>query len=486
MSLRLSFACLVLLPPLRSSAGECELWTQSRCDAQNQAAIELRAAGSSLPRAWSFDGSGRVWGYEPGLTVWSSPALGVAGDRPVVVAGNYDHTLYCLDAATGELQWKFTAGDAIYAAPVFFQDGARQMVLAAANDRIVYAIDATSGRQLWVHAVEDFRPTLGGARLSAPCVGGAGDKDDAVFVPYWLWDRSLVNSMQRGGVAALSVDDGHPLWRVDLGDSELTAAIFARVQGAPMLFLGSSSGILYALSAKNGEVLWRKSELDCVRSPPAYLPTGQSPLLVTGSKFGTVRGLDARTGAERWQFHTGDRVTGSPAVLAGKAPKVFVGSYARKLHALGALDGSPLWFDGARGGVYSSPALVTDGPEPMVLYTAWDHMLHATDPLRGQPIFSTFTGRPLWNVAGMDDSNWSSPVAGRIRGRWMAFVGSYDGTLRALPLDAEERSAPELRSNRWFWVSFPVFLLPAAGLAFLLTYRERRRQRMPGSATPAR
>lgn len=476
----------VLFLPRPAVAGECETWSQSRCDAKNQAAIELRAEGGALPRAWSFDGSGRVWGYEPGLTVWSSAALGVAGDRPIVVAGNYDHTLYCLDAATGELQWKFTTGDAIYAAPVFFQDGARQMVFAASNDRIVYAIDPASGRQVWVHAVEDFRPTLGGARLAAPCVGGGGDKDDAVFVPYWIWDRSLLNSMQRSGVVALSVEDGHPLWRIDLGESELTAAIFARVEGRPTLFLGSSNGILYALAASNGQVLWRKSELDCVRSPPAFLSTSQGPLLVTGSKFGTVRGLDARSGSERWQFHTGDRVTGSPTISEGKPPKVFVGSYARKLDALRALDGAPLWYDGARGGVYSSPALITKGPEPMVLYSAWDHMLHAIDPARGQPIFTAFTGRPLWNVAGMDDSNWASPAAGRIHGRWMAYLGSYDGTLRALPLEADERSAPELRSNRWFWLSFPLFLLPAAGLALLLTHRDRRRRRTPGEATPAR
>jgi hypothetical protein len=58
----------------------------------------------------------------------------------------------------------------------------------------------------------------------------------------------------------------------------------------------------------------------------------------------------------------------------------------------------------------------------------------------------------------------------------MAFVGSYDGTLRALPLEAEERSAPELRSNLWFWLSFPIVLVPFAGLAILLTQRERRRR----------
>jgi outer membrane protein assembly factor BamB len=479
---RIAVVALALSLPLPVAAADCEVWSQSRCDAQNGAAIELRAGQSTLPRAWSFDGSGRVWGYEPGLTIWSSPALGVAGDQPIVVAGNYDHTLYCLNAATGEPLWKFTTGGPIYAAPVFFRDGAREMLFAASNDRIVYAIDPAIGRQIWVHAVEDFRPTLGGARLAAPCVGGTGDKgdkNDAVFVPYWIWDRSLANSEQKSGVAALAIEDGHLLWRADLGDNELTAAIFVRLQGRGVLFLGSSSGNLYAVAASSGQVLWKKAELDCVRSPPAFVMTGQGPLLVTGSKFGTVRGLDALSGAERWQFRTGDRITGSPAILDGKQPRAFVGSYDRKLYALGVVDGSALWQDATRGGIFSSPAIIASGGEPMVLSMAWDHMLHASDLEHGRPMFSAFTGRPLWNVGGMDDSNWSSPAAGRIRGRWMAFVGSYDGTLHALPLEADERSAPELRSNLWFWLSFPIFLLPIAAVAILLTQRERRRTRVP-------
>ncbi len=476
-------AVVVCLLPVPTLAGECAIWSQSRCDASNQAAIELNSDEPLSPRAWSFDGSGRVWGYEPGLTVWSSPALGLAGTEPAVVVGSYDHTLYCLGATTGEPLWRFTTGGPIYAAPVFAREGARQLVVAASNDRLVYAVDPALGRQIWVHAVEDFRPTLGGARLASPCVGGLGDRDDAVFVPYWIWDRSLANSMQRAGVVALSLAEGRLLWRVDLGDSELTAAIFARVRGQGRLFLGSSSGNLYALAASNGQVLWKKAELDCVRSPPALLEGTQGALLVTGSKFGTVRGLDVESGSERWQFRTGDRITGSPAVLGGKDPRAFIGSYDRKLYAIGGSDGRGIWQDTMRGGIYSSLALIADASDPMVLSMAWDHMLHANQLSRGEPLFSSFTGRPLWNVAGMDDSNWSSPVAGRIRGRWMAFVGSYDGTFRALPLEADERAAPELRSNVWFWLSFPLFLCPLAGLAILLTRWDRRRGAAARKAT---
>ncbi len=93
---RIVVAAVFALVPAHAWArdGEaCQVWSQSRCDAQNQASIELRSSQTPVPHAWSFDGSGRVWGYEPGLTVWSSPALGLAGTEPAVVVGNYDHTL---------------------------------------------------------------------------------------------------------------------------------------------------------------------------------------------------------------------------------------------------------------------------------------------------------------------------------------------------------------------------------------------------------
>jgi outer membrane protein assembly factor BamB len=456
------------------------LWSQSRCDAQNSAAITLKTRAGTIPHAWSFDGSGRVWGYEPGMTVWSSPALGLAEGRALLVVGNYDHTVYALDAATGETLWKFTTGGPVYASPVFFQQGDRMLVLVASTDRLVYAIDAALGRQVWVHAVEDYRPTLGGARLGAPCVGGIGEADDAVFVTYWVWDRSLANSMQKGGVMAMSLADGKPLWRQEIGDNEMTAPVFVRRSGKGQLFLGSANGNTYALDAATGAIQWKKTELDAVRSQPAYFDAPGGPLVVTGSKFGTVRGLDAATGAQRWEFRTGDRITGAPAILLeGRSARAFIGSYDQSLYELDASNGSLKWRYQARGGIYSSPAVVASGEE-MVLAMSWDNMLHVVSLEDGASIFSAFTGRPLWSVAGMDDSNWSSPSAARIDGSWMAFVGSYDGTLRSLPLGSSDRAAPALRSNKLFYLSFPIVLIPFFSLAFALTARERRRRNRVG------
>ncbi len=463
------------LVALASFAGEPGRrdWPQGRRDARGTAAVELDVEAS--PRPWTFSGSGRVYGYEPGMTVWSSPAIARVGDRALLVVGSYDHDVYALDAATGERVWKFATGGPVYSTPAIGSAGAVPLVFAASSDRLVYALDAATGRQVWVHAVEEFRATLGGARLSAPCLGTSNGRD-AVFVGRWVWDRSLGHPEQQGGLTALYAADGKPAWKTELGDNEVGPAVFARVGGAGRLFAGSSNGNLYSLDADTGRLLWTRTELDAIRSAPAVFETADGPRVVYGSKYGLVRCLDAATGAELWAYKTGDRVMGGPAVVGdGPGQRVVVGSYDRTLYALDASTGRPVWKYSARGGIYSSPAVAAEGKATTVLVSAWDHALHAVDADTGAPRFTVFTGRPLWDVSGLDQSAWASPVAAKLGGQWMVFVGGYDGTLRAFPLEAASPSSRLARSDAWFWASFPLSLVAVAALARFLTVRSRAR-----------
>jgi len=467
-------AVLALALPLAPAAPAlgAQDWPQGRHDAQNTGSVELDAPRSPRPRPWSTEGSGRIWGYEPGMVVWTGAALGVVEGRAVVAAGSYDRIVYVWDAAPGEQVWKLTPGGPLHGSPVLWEAGGAPVLFAASSDRLVYAADAATGKSLWVHSVEEYRPTLGGARLSSPCVGQAGGRD-AVFVGHWVFDRSLGHSLQRGGVTARGARDGKPLWTRTLGDNEVSAPISARLAAGGRLWVGSSDGNLYALDADSGRVLWQKTELDAVRSPPALVP-GERPLVVTASKFGMVRGLDAESGEERWAFKTGDRVTASPVLIPGD--RVVVGSYDRRLWALDARTGQVSWSYAARGGVYASAAYVPSSP-PLLLASAWDHALHAVAAADGAHQFTTYTGQPLWTVGGLDDSNWAAPSAARIQGAWIVFHGSYDGTFRALPLDERDRRPPPVRSNGWFWLSFPIALAPVALFAVLLTRWERARRR---------
>ncbi len=449
-------------------------WPQSRADEANSAFVELDAPKSAPPRAWTFEGLGRVLGYEPGMTVWSPPALGVVEGRALLFVGGYDRLVWALDAATGEVQWKYATGDGVYAAPVLWHDGERVVVFAASNDRAVYALDAASGRRLWSTPLEEYRATLGGARLTSACVGRVGEVD-AVFVGAWVHDRSLGRSLQRGAVTALSAREGKALWTTALGDNEVTAPVCAWVDGAGRLFLGASDGNLHALDMETGAPLWKHTEHDGIKAPPAVVALdGGGTLVVTGSRYGEVRALDARDGSERWRLKTADRITGSPAFArVGGRALVFVPSYDRHLYALDAATGAVVWRAAARGGFFSSPVVVP-GQEPTVLALAWDHELHGVDAATGKERFRFFTGRPLWDVSGLDASTWSSPAGALLRGEAVVFAGGYDGRLRALPLATTAAENPGRRSVVLFWISFPATLGPLVALALWLTKRHRR------------
>jgi outer membrane protein assembly factor BamB len=449
-------------------------WPQSRRDARNSAFVELPAA--TLPRTWTFDGSPRVWGYRPGMSVWTSPALGAIGDDPVLVIGSYDHNVYCLDAATGELRWKVSTGDGVYAGPVLWNDTA----YVTSSDRLLYAFDLDTGALRWSHSVESFRPTLGGARLSSPTIGRVETRP-AVFFGHWVWDRSLSQSMQEGGISALDATSGEVLWRAPLGDNELTAPVYFEGAGGRWLYVGSSTGNLFALAADTGQVLWTQTELDAVRGAPAVADGPAGPRVVMASKYGTVRCLNASDGHELWRYKTGDWVTAAPVVapILGRE-LVLVGSYDRSLYGLDLLTGTLVWRYFGRGGFYSAAALAPMGGRPLVLASAWDHRLHAIEGRNGAEAWTVYTGRPLWSAVGLEHSNWASPAVARLGDRWMAYAGSYDGTLYAFPLsDMAVLRAKRERSNLGFWISFPIALTCAGVFAVALTRWHRRQKRGP-------
>ena len=431
-------------------------------------------------RGWQFQVGSHVWGYQPGMAVWSTAALGKVKGRAIVLVGSYDNNLYCLDAVTGRRRWRFTTGGGIYHAPALWKPPkGKALVFATSTDRLVYAVDADLGRRVWVYAVKTWRPTMGGARLSSPAVGRSRGAA-AVFVGHWVWDKSMAGHLQAGGLTALDARTGKRLWTADLGDNRVSSPIFASVKGRGTVLVGSENGNLYALDANTGKVVWTFSDRDAIKGNPAFFRTPRGPRVVFGSKYGKVRCLDAKNGQLVWLHSTGHWVDGSPAVAqVGGRDLVLVGSYDNNLHALDARTGVVAWRYRAASGIYSSPAVFkdTDG-RVKVLLTAWDHHLHCLDARKGALLWSAYLGRPLWDSITLGDSIWASPSVAIMNGKATIFVGSYAGPLYAMPLrEARNKSLARPGSNLRFWVTMPLVMLLTTGLTIFLTRRHRRRHR---------
>ena len=456
-------------------------WPMVRQNPAGTARVVITTPGTPRIKSWRFEAGSHVWGYQPGMSVWSSPAVGLVKGKAQVFVGSYDKNIYGLDAVTGHKQWRFTTGGGVYSAPALWRgDGQSGAILyVASSDRLLYALDADLGRRRWIHTIKTWRPTMGGARLSAPCVGRAGGRA-AVFVGHWVWDKSLSGHMQAAGLSAVDALSGESLWRTDLGDNRVYSPVCLQLGGDWRVFVGSENGNLYALSAKTGKVLWSYTDREAVMGTPAVwpAPAGGAARIYFGSKYGRVRCLDAQTGKEIWRFATSHWVDGSPLLTnnAQGRPLVLVGSYDTRLYALDALTGAEVWQHRVAGGIYSGAALTSAGGRARVLFSAWDHHLHCLNVQDGSLAWSAYTGRPIWDSLTLGDSAWSSPAVAEINGQAVAYAGSYAGPFYAVPMaEAEGEALARPGSNLRFWVTLPVVMIATALLALWLTRRARRR-----------
>lgn len=181
---------------------------------------------------WCFDfGSGQPQGR---------PA--VADGR--VVFGAWDCHLYCLDAATGKMEWSWTNGSSnrLYSPGHIVPRIAHGRVMIVAPDRYMTFIDLATGRQLWRIKERKVRETTGisddGELFLAKTMDGemiavatradayaeewvadAGWGYDHNFCPITIRDGIAYMANRTGMVAAVDTADGRLLAVAKLADS---------------------------------------------------------------------------------------------------------------------------------------------------------------------------------------------------------------------------------------------------------------------------
>ena len=80
----------------------------------------------------------KLWEFETGDDVFSSPAIGSDG---TVYVGSYDKKLYAINGKTGVKLWEFETGDWVNSSPAIGSDGT---VYVGSNDKKLYAIKTDS------------------------------------------------------------------------------------------------------------------------------------------------------------------------------------------------------------------------------------------------------------------------------------------------------------------------------------------------------
>lgn len=363
-------------------------WPSFRGDRYNTGYAKGVSPTSSAPSIdWTSDAEGPFWG---------SP---VVADGSVYI-GCADHSLYALDAETGDVQWTFQTDHRIEGSPAY-ADGT---VYVGSYDMHVYALDAESGDERWAREV-------GGLVRGSPTVW-----QDTVFVGVgchnlacaWYADEADVS--EDGWVYALDAESGETNWQYAIGDEVVsTPAIDDET-----VYIGGSDGVLYALDTDSGDVEWSYDTGDMIWSTPA---------VAFGTVYfadwnGAVHAVSASSGEVDWttdtfsQYISGSVAVDEEAVYVGNTPYNSLddpNQHYGELFKLDRTDGEEQWsFETAALEIGSSPVVTDDR-----LY------IGAHGPTEAE-------GLGVYAISTAGEEEWFLQVGGRGVGSSPALV---DGTL---------------------------------------------------------
>lgn len=385
---------------------------------------------ADLELLWTYSLGDHTWRYCEGVSVWSaSPVVVEVDGRLLVISGAYDHNVYALDAANGEMVWRFTTGCVVNAAPAFARVDGRPLVFVGAGDRCFYCLDARTGQKVWVRETMPWSFTVGESAPTSALVAQVGG-EPLVLVGFWNSDRRPGRTIQRGDLYAFRAADGKTVWEQKVTTGQLSSPTAAMVDGRLVIYLGTEEGTVLAFDAATGESLWQVITDHAITNSPTVGVIGGRPAVYVGNFFGMVYCLQGRTGRILWKAKLGHEIRSTAALfwLPGN-PVLYLGAYDRCLHALAAKDSRPVWRFQTGKYVSSSPVVVQVGDRPAVIFASQDNGLYMLDARHGTQMWQFQTGDMLWHYETRGASLWSSPVAVHDGKRPLLIFGGHDGKM---------------------------------------------------------
>ncbi|MGH2670662.1 MAG: PQQ-binding-like beta-propeller repeat protein, partial [bacterium] len=277
-----------------------------------------RTEGRGPPRS-----PGRLWTFQTGGPVFSSPALGQDG---TIYFGSLDGAVYAV-GPKGDLAWRFATGDAVWSSPAI--SGAT--VLVGSSDDTVYGLASRTGEVRFARRL--------GACGESPAKGPDATRCDADGPPAVGTDGTIW--VGADGLYGLSRDG-------QLRVSVATAHVFGGPAVAPggRVYFGAQDDRLRAVEP-DGRLVWEFRAGDDIDSTPAVLPDGG---VVFGSDDDRVYALHP-DGTQRFALQTRGDVRAAPAIAADGT--IYAASFDGRLYAV-APDGTLKFAFRAGGRILSS------------------------------------------------------------------------------------------------------------------------------------
>ncbi|OQX56637.1 MAG: hypothetical protein B5M53_00415 [Candidatus Cloacimonas sp. 4484_209] len=184
-----------------------------------------------------------------------------------IYLGSGDGDIYCLDADTGDTQWKYQAGGCIE----FSLAVANGKIYTGSYDHKIYCLDANTGEKLW-----DY------------------DTYMDVYLSTFYEEKAYFGSKEE--VICLDADTGKRIWGYRTG-CDVAAPSIANGKA----YVSTDCGFISCLDANTGKRIWRRGFGSYLTLPALT----KEKVYVGCRSSGDIYCLDADTGREIWSYHTG-------------------------------------------------------------------------------------------------------------------------------------------------------------------------------------
>jgi outer membrane protein assembly factor BamB/predicted phosphodiesterase len=209
------------------------------------------------------------WRYTSAANIISTPAV----KDGLVVVGNQQGKLVCLDLATGKLKWSFQTKGPIFSSPAI--SGGR--VVFGSADNTVNCLDLKTGAWKWTL-------TVNGPVLGSPLI-----YDNAVYIgssDHCFRKLSLQNGMIQW-------------WFCDMTGPVVSTPLLYEGK----LIYGAWDRYLYALDTATGQLKWKWTNGSSVinYSPASCIPVAHDGVVYVVAPDRYISAIDANTGETLWR-----------------------------------------------------------------------------------------------------------------------------------------------------------------------------------------
>ena len=202
----------------------------------------LRCVNSSGEQIWEYDGKWKKRLSTGAALTWKSP-----NGNPLLIIGNGDGSLTCIEAGTGKQVWKNEAGAISWGSVIWADinnDELDEAIVGSEDNGIT--VFNINGELIWNYNGGNDRPTLS---LKTPISASDLDGDG----------KSEIVAADRIGVFCLN-GDGTLKWDLQTGDEFNSAPVIAdpNLDGSPEVFCSSfDDNILFSVNALTGKIIWQ-------------------------------------------------------------------------------------------------------------------------------------------------------------------------------------------------------------------------------------